>query len=72
MLWHLARKWATRCSLHSGLGFCAWVCLTPCSLLRCAAQAGSVEECCDWAIAIREAIAVATGKALAYDDEDQG
>ncbi|MEW5309558.1 MAG: hypothetical protein WDW38_001439 [Sanguina aurantia] len=30
-------------------------------------QASSVEECCEWAIAIREAIAVACGKQLAFD-----
>ncbi|GLI68925.1 hypothetical protein VaNZ11_013347 [Volvox africanus] len=32
-------------------------------------QAASVEECCDWAVAIREAIAVATGKQLAFEEE---
>ncbi|MEW5303111.1 MAG: hypothetical protein WDW36_005835 [Sanguina aurantia] len=30
-------------------------------------QASGVEECCEWAIAIREAIAVACGKQLAFD-----
>ncbi|KAG2499380.1 hypothetical protein HYH03_002955 [Edaphochlamys debaryana] len=33
-------------------------------------QAASVEECCDWAIAIREAIAVAAGKQLAFEEEE--
>ncbi|GIL72842.1 hypothetical protein Vretimale_4499 [Volvox reticuliferus] len=32
-------------------------------------QAASVEECCDWAVAIREAIAVATGKQLAFEED---
>ncbi|GLC35841.1 hypothetical protein PLESTB_000499900 [Pleodorina starrii] len=32
-------------------------------------QAASVEECCEWAIAIREAIAVAAGKQLAFEEE---
>lgn len=31
-------------------------------------QAASVEECCEWAIAVREAIAVAAGKQLAFED----
>ncbi|PNH12073.1 hypothetical protein TSOC_000998, partial [Tetrabaena socialis] len=35
-------------------------------------QAASVEECCEWAIAIREAIAVAVGKQLAFEDEGDG
>eukprot|EP00198_Chlamydomonas_reinhardtii_P014148 XP_001703485.1 predicted protein [Chlamydomonas reinhardtii] len=35
---------------------------------KCAA---SVEECCEWAIAIREAIAVAEGKQLAFEEEEQ-
>lgn len=39
------------------------------ALLCC--QAASVEECCEWAIAIREAIAVAEGKQLAFEEEEQ-
>ena len=34
---------------------------------RCQLQALSVEECCEWAIAIREAIAVACGRALVFE-----
>ncbi|GFR41214.1 hypothetical protein Agub_g1886 [Astrephomene gubernaculifera] len=32
-------------------------------------QAASVEECCEWAIAIREAISVAAGKQLAFEED---
>ncbi|KAG2442831.1 hypothetical protein HXX76_002910 [Chlamydomonas incerta] len=37
---------------------------------RLSFQAASVEECCEWAIAIREAIAVAEGKQLAFEEEE--
>ncbi|KXZ56636.1 hypothetical protein GPECTOR_1g573 [Gonium pectorale] len=36
---------------------------------RVSFQAASVEECCEWAIAIREAIAVAAGKQLVFEEE---
>ncbi|KAG2450052.1 hypothetical protein HYH02_000156 [Chlamydomonas schloesseri] len=38
---------------------------------RLSFQAASVEDCCEWAIAIREAIAVAEGKQLAFEEEEQ-
>jgi hypothetical protein len=33
-------------------------------------QAASIEACCDWAAALRDAIRVASGKQLAYEDEE--
>jgi hypothetical protein len=64
-----------RCQLEAGTAFCfhilesratGWLGGT--RSCRFSLQAPSVEDCCEWVVAIREAIAVASGKALHYQD----
>ncbi|GAX78348.1 hypothetical protein CEUSTIGMA_g5790.t1 [Chlamydomonas eustigma] len=65
----------SKCQLEAGTAFCfhvlesratGWLGST--RSYRFSLHAPSVEDCCEWVVAIREAIAVASGKSLHYED----
>ncbi|KAG1662077.1 hypothetical protein FOA52_005324, partial [Chlamydomonas sp. UWO 241] len=64
-----------RCQFEAGTAYCFHVMdVKPSGWLvgarhhRYSFQAPSVDDCCEWVVAIREAIEVAGGRALHYDE----
>ena len=70
---------APRCQIEAGTAFCfhllesrpaagAWQLLGSSRPHRYSLTAPSVDDACEWVVAIRDAIAVATGRALQYEE----
>ena len=68
-----------RCQIEAGTAFCfhllesrpaagAWQLLGSSRPHRYSLTAPSVDDACEWVVAIREAISVATGRALQYEE----